>query len=863
MDKNIRIDEIVTRLNAASDAYYGGQEEQMTNYEWDALFDELTALEKATGYVRPDSPTQVTSHSGNEMDGEGEKEAHEYPALSLAKTKKVEELQDWAGERDIWLSWKLDGSTLVATYDGGALTRVLTRGNGTVGTNITYMASAIRGIPAKISDKGHLVVRGEATISYADFEAINDTLEDADDRYANPRNLAAGTLALDKTNLDKVKERNVTFNAFTLVHTDEVIRSWGARMDYLDQMGFTTVERERTSAKDLPDAIARWTKKVDSGEMGIPVDGLVITYDDTDYAATGSVTGHHATRAGLAYKWADVSADTVLDHIEWSCAASTITPVAVFDPVQLEGTTVTRASLCNVSELERLGIGKDRKTELRIIKANKIIPKCIAVVIDKTNLDKVKERNVTFNAFTLVHTDEVIRSWGARMDYLEKLGFITVEREHTDAKNLPDAIARWTKKVDTGEMGIPVDGLVITYDDTDYAATGSVTGHHATRAGLAYKWADVSADTVLDHIEWSCAASTITPVAVFDPVQLEGTTVTRASLCNISELERLGIGKDRKTELRIIKANKIIPKCIAVVRAEGSYEVPTACPVCGAATEVRISPISGVKTLRCTDPNCPAKHLKRFVRFASKGGLDIDGLSVQTLHEFVNRGYLRDFADLYHLDAHADEIVKLEGFGEKSCANLLAAIEKSRKVDPIHLIFALCIPNIGADAGKKLIAALGTKGFLSRIESGEGFEDVDGIGVERSNALLNWFADDENKNLFDRLMAELTLEDVAPKQEADGTCKGLSFVITGDVHLFKNRSAFKAYVEQQGGAVTGSVSGKTTYLVSNDGESNSSKTKKAKELGFLFFPRKNLSLGSGVPNLLTLEEEQIGIDKLL
>ena len=485
------------------------------------------------------------------------------------------------------------------------------------------------------------------------------------------------------------------------------------------------------------------------------------------------------------------------------------------------------------------------------------------LALDKTNLDKVKERNVTFTPFTLVHTDEVIRSWGARMDYLDQMGFTTVERERTSAKDLPDAIARWTKKVDSGEMGIPVDGLVITYDDTDYAATGSVTGHHATRAGLAYKWADVSADTVLDHIEWSCAASTITPVAVFDPVQLEGTTVTRASLCNVSELERLGIGKDRKTELRIIKANKIIPKCIAVVRAEGSYEVPTACPVCGAATEVRISPISGVKTLRCTDPNCPAKHLKRFVRFASKGGLDIDGLSVQTLHEFVNRGYLRDFADLYHLDAHADEIVKLEGFGEKSCANLLAAIEKSRKVDPIHLIFALCIPNIGADAGKKLIAALGTKGFLSRIESGEGFEDVDGIGVERSNALLNWFADDENKNLFDRLMAELTLEDVAPKQEADGTCKGLSFVITGDVHLFKNRSAFKAYVEQQGGAVTGSVSGKTTYLVSNDGESNSSKTKKANELGVPILSEEEFVSRFGGPESADSAEVQIGIDTLL
>ena len=682
MDKNIRIDEIVTRLNAASDAYYGGQEEQMTNYEWDALFDELTALEKETGYVRPDSPTQVTSHSGNEMDGEGEKEVHEYPALSLAKTKKVAELQDWAGERAIWLSWKLDGSTLVATYDGGKLTRVLTRGNGTVGTNITYMAAAIRGIPVKIADKGHLVVRGEATISYADFEAINDTLEDADDRYANPRNLAAGTLALDKTNLDKVCERNVTFNAFTLVHMDEELRSWGARMDYLDRLGFTTVEREET-----------------------------------------------------------------------------------------------------------------------------------------------------------------------------------------DAVHLPDAIARWTKKVDSGEMGIPVDGLVITYDDTDYAATGSVTGHHATRAGLAYKWADVSAETVLDHIEWSCAASTITPVAVFDPVQLEGTTVSRASLCNVSELERLGIGADRKTTLRVIKANKIIPKCIAVVRAEGSYEVPSACPVCGAATEVRVSPVSGVKTLRCTDANCPAKHLKRFVRFASKAGLDIDGLSVQTLHEFVNRGYLRDFSDLYHLNDHAGEIVALEGFGEKSCANLMAAIEKSRKADPVHLIFALCIPNIGTDAGKKLIAALGTKGFLARIESGEGFEDVDGIGVERSNALLHWFADEGNRALFERLMHELLVDEVAPKVANDGTCKGFTFVITGDVHTFKNRDDFKAYVERQGGKVAGSVSGKTSYLVSTDGESGSSKAKKAKELGVSVLSEEAFISRFGGPdgetNAAPADDQQISMESLL
>ena len=315
------------------------------------------------------------------------------------------------------------------------------------------------------------------------------------------------------------------------------------------------------------------------------------------------------------------------------------------------------------------------------------------------------------------------------------------------------------------------------------------------------------------------------------------------------------VGQDKLLSAAEAKWNQNSAAALATGLTDG-----TPCPVCGAATEVRVSPVSGVKTLRCTDANCPAKHLKRFVRFASKAGLDIDGLSVQTLHEFVNRGYLRDFADLYHLDAHADEIVKLEGFGEKSCANLLAAIEKSRKVDPIHLIFALCIPNIGADAGKKLIAALGTKGFLSRIESGEGFEDVDGIGVERSNALLNWFADDENKNLFDRLMAELTLEDVAPKQEADGTCKGLSFVITGDVHLFKNRSAFKAYVEQQGGAVTGSVSGKTTYLVSNDGESNSSKTKKAKELGVPILSEEEFVSRFGGPEAVgSSEEEQISM----
>lgn len=664
MDSRQRIDELVGKLNQASEAYYGGQEERMPNYEWDALFDELSALEKETDYIRGDSPTQTTSHSENELqeDAGGEKEPHEYPALSLAKTKDVGMLAEWAGERAVWLSWKLDGLTIVLTYDAGRLTKILTRGNGTIGTNITYLKSAIKGFPLKISDAGHLVVRGEATISYADFEAINDTLEDADDKYANPRNLAAGTLALDKTNIDKVKERRVTFNAFTLVHTDSPIRSWGERMDYLDSLGFTTVERERTNAVELPAAIGRWTQKVDDGTMDIPV-----------------------------------------------------------------------------------------------------------------------------------------------------------------------------------------DGLVITYDDTDYAATGSVTGHHATRAGFAYKWQDVSAVTTLDHIEWSCAASTITPVAVFDPVQLEGTTVSRASLCNISELKRLGIGADRQTKLEVIKANKIIPKCIAVRHAQGSFEIPSECPVCHAKTEVRVSESSETETLRCTNPDCPAKHLKRFSRFVSKTGMDIDGLSIQTLLAFVNKGFLHEFADIYHLDTYAEEIKTMDGMGEKSCENLLAAIEKSRRVSPVNFIFALCIPTIGIDAGKKIIGTIGTKGFLERVESEQGFEDIDGIGPERSNAIVVWFRDAENRGDYTRLLQAVQVEDIAPKPKEGGRCAGLVFVITGEVHIFKNRAAFKAYVEDEGGSVTGSVSKKTAYLVNNDTTSTSSKNSKAKELGIPILPEETFVSVFGKP----------------
>ncbi len=631
-----RCEELVKQLNEASDAYYNGKEELMSDFEWDTLFDELAQLEQRTGYILPESPTQNTGAE----EAAGEREPHEFPALSLAKTKQVSELLKWAEDKEIWLSWKLDGLTLVATYDGGRLVKLLTRGNGTVGSNITYLKDSINGLPGKIKYQGHMVVRGEAAISYPDFELINATMDD-DEKYANPRNLASGTLSLDDP--QKVKERHVYFNAFTLVYIEDNIVSWGRRMDLLEKEGFRMVERERLTAQTLPEAVERWTGKVESGQMEIPVDGLVICFDDTDYAASGSVTGHHASRAGLAFKWKDVSAKSELLYVEWSCAASTISPVAVFEPVQLEGTTVSRASLCNLSEMERLGIGK----------------KCM---------------------------------------------------------------------------------------------------------------------------------------------------------------------------LEVIKANKIIPKCIAVTQAQGEIEIPDKCPVCSARTQIRISPRSQTKTLHCTNPDCSAKHVKKFTRFVSKPGMDIDGLSIQTMLKFMNEGFISEFADIYHLSEHAEVICQMEGFGEKSCENMMRAIEKSRKVHPVNFIYALCIPMFGVDAGKKIVSCLGFEGFLERLEKKEGFEDIDGIGPEKSNSVVEWYENSRNAASVQRLLKEVEIEKVEPLPEEGGRCKGLTFVITGDVHHYKNRDEFKAYVEAQGGKVTGSVTGKTSYLVNNDLESASSKNRKAREL---------------------------------
>ncbi len=630
----------VDQLNQASEAYYNGKGEQMTDYEWDALFDKLKHLEEETGITLPDSPTNKVS----EDTLAGQKETHEFAALSLAKTKSVPDLAKWAEGRPIWLSWKLDGLTLVATYDNGRLTRLVTRGNGHIGTNITHLADAIAGIPRQIQEQGHLVIRGEAVISYQDFERF--ILETEGD-YANPRNLASGSLSLKDP--EEVKQRHIQWIPFTLVYTEHDISSWGERMEMLASLGFQPVERERI---DTPD------------------------------------------------------------------------------------------------------------------------------------------------------------------------------QAHIQA-----AIDRFTLKVTDKSFPFPVDGLVIAYDDTAYAATGSVTGHHATRAGYAFKWQDTYAETVLDHIEWSCAANTISPVAVFSPVELEGTTVQRASLCNISECERLGIG-GKGTRLQVIKANKIIPKVIKITEMAGSLDIPTHCPVCGKEAVITESE-SGTRTLHCTNTLCPAKELKKFARFVSKEGMNIEGISEQTVSRLINEGYIQEYADFYHLAQHSYQIASFEGFGKKSVHNLLESIEKSRHTDGRHLLYALSIPLCGGDVAKRLLGKYKVGELVETARTAlfdDALASIDGIGPEKSARFIAYFRDDINFERVQRLLRELDIHDDDQQPQGD-KCQGKTFVITGDVHHYKNRNELKAYIESQGGKVTGSVSKSTDFLINNDATSASTKNRKAQQLG--------------------------------
>ena len=525
------------------------------------------------------------------------------------------------------------------TYDNGQLQKAVTRGNGEVGEIITNNARVFKNVPVTIPFKGKLVLRGEAIITYSDFERINEQIPEADAKYKNPRNLCSGSVR--QLNNEITAQRNVHFFAFTLVSAQDVDfdNSRQRQFEWLKDQGFSVVE----------------------------------------------------------YKM--VTKDTILDTIEWF------------------------------------------------------------------------EKTIVTNDF-------------------------------------------------------PSDGLVILYDDIAY---GDSLGRTAKfpRNAMAFKWTDETAETTLREIEWSASRTgLINPVAVFDPVELEGTQVSRASVHNISIVEslKLGIG-DR---IKVFKANMIIPQIAENLTQSGNLEIPEVCPVCGGKTQIK--QVNDVKTLYCINEDCQAKHVKSFAHFVSRDALNIDGLSEATLEKFIQHGFLKNFCDLYHLEKFRDEIIALDGFGEKSYENLLTSVENSRNTTLPKFIYGLGIANVGLSNAKMIVQALGND-IEKIIHAGrQELEKIDGVGAVIADTFASYFENEKNKEEFYKLLQEMHIEKAQDNQN-NQILTGKVFVITGSLEHFENRNQLKERIEQLGGRVTGSVTGKTSYLINNDSHSTSSKNKTAAKLG--------------------------------
>lgn len=650
MDEKLkRMRELIPILSEASKAYYQESREVMSNFEYDRLYDELLKLEKETGTVFAGSPTQKV---GYEILSELPKEQHERPMLSLNKTKSVEELEEWLGDKNGLLSWKMDGLTVVLTYENGVLSKAVTRGNGEIGEVITANARTFINLPTAIVFKGRLVLRGEAVITYPDFERLNAAIPDMDAKYKNPRNLCSGSVR--QLNSEITASRNVRFMAFALVQAESA--------EAADAVG----EEEA-----LPD--------------------------------------FHNSR---------------------------------------------------------------------------------------------KEQFL----------------------WLRRLGFETVEFVEVTARTIGDAVKEFERQIDGYE--VPSDGLVLLYDDIAYGQSLGRTAKFP-RDSIAFKWQDEVQETTLSYIEWSASRTgLINPVAVFEPVELEGTTVSRASVHNISIMEslELGIG-DRIT---VYKANMIIPQIADNLTRSGVKDIPKICPVCGGATEIRN--VNDVKALYCTNPECQAKKIKSFDLFVSRDGLNIDGLSEMTLEKFIAHGFIREFDDIFHLDRHKEEIVSLEGFGEKSYENLTEAAARASHTTLPRLIYGLGIAGIGLANAKVLCRHFSYDLDAMRRADREELCAVDGIGPVLADAWVRFFENAGNNEMLDRLLKDLTFEKEEQPAEQQ-LLAGKTFVITGSLEHFSNRKELQERIEALGGKAAGSVSSKTDYLINNDVTSNSAKNKKARELG--------------------------------
>ena len=638
-DKTKRIRELIGTLRAAGRAYYQESREIMSNFEYDKLYDELVSLEKETGIVFANSPTQ---NVGYEVVSALPKERHEKQMLSLNKTKSVEELADWLGGQTGLLSWKMDGLTIVLTYQNGTLVKAVTRGNGEIGEVITANAKAFVNVPLNISYQGELILRGEAIIRYSDFEKINEQIEDVDAKYKNPRNLCSGSVR--QLNSEITAQRQVHFYAFSLVKADGIDfkNSRKEQFEWLKTQGFEVVEYHEVTKETLPETVKMYSEAI--AENDTPSDGLVLLYDDIAYGQSLGRTAKFP-RDSIAFKWADEIQETKLLYIEWS----------------------------------------------------------------------------------------------------------------------------------------------------------------ASRTGL------------------------INPVAVFEPVELEGTTVSRASVHNISIMEALELGAgDRIT---VYKANMIIPQIADNLTRSGVRDIPEVCPVCGGQTEVR--QLNDVKSLYCTNPDCQAKKIKSFTLFTSRDALNIAGLSEATLEKFIGVGMIHEYADIFHLDRHQEEIVEMDGFGQKSYDNLIAAAEKASHTTLPRMVYGLGVAGIGLANAKMICRHFKNDFEAMRHATVEELVEIDGIGEVLAQAWTAFFSDGKNNAIVDHLLAELTFEagDEESSEDADEAFAGMNFVITGSLEHFKNRKELQELIERRGGKVTGSVTSKTNYLINNDVASSSSKNKKARELG--------------------------------
>ena len=633
-DKIEQMMNLIVLLNQASKAYYQEAREIMPDHKYDELYDLLVSLEKETGVIMSKSPTQ---NVGYEVLSELPKEKHPEKMLSLDKTKDVAQLAAFAGSQECVMSWKLDGLTVVLTYENGELIKAVTRGNGEIGEVITANAMRFVNVPLRIDYTGRLVLRGEAVITYPDFEKINEKIEDDGAKYKNPRNLCSG------------------------------------------------------SVRQLDPAVT-------------------------------------------AGRW------------------------------------------------------------------------------------------VRFYAFNLVSAENaVFKTRTEQFAWLKDRGFSVVEHRLVNAHNMEENVKYFAKKIE--DYIVPSDGLVLSYNDIEYGKSLGITAKFP-RDSIAFKWQDELAETVLKEIEWSASRTgLINPVAIFEPVELEGTTVTRASVHNVSVMKelKLGIG-DRVT---VYKANMIIPQIAENLTGSGTANPPEICPVCGGRTVIKSE--NDVETLYCTNPECIAKQIKGFAHFVSRDAMNIEGLSEMTIEKLINKGLIRELADLFKVENFKQTIVEMEGFGEKSYENLKNAVLTAKKTTPQRLLYALGIPNFGK-ANAQIISAY-AKNKWEKISTltKEELMTVDGIGEIMADSYVGFFNDEKKKGIVEDLLQAVELDESF--EEKGKGLEGLTFVITGSLETYSNRDELKSEIEMAGGKVAGSVSAKTSYLINNDILSQSGKNKKAKELG--------------------------------